>query len=224
MTIAIVVPTLGRPGALRPLLASITTATPAGVANIIFVVDHNDKETHVELQSAWKQGWNFKVLFEDGTYPQKVNAGMRACSDPLVLPTADDVVFYPRWLEYALAAFGPGVNVVGTNDLTPITADGTHATMPIIRRSYIEQPGAAFAEPGVLFHEGYHHNRCETETCQLAMRRGVWQFCAESIIEHRHHTWGSREVDETDRRGNLQNREADEALFAEREAAWLGSA
>ncbi len=224
MKISILVPTLGRPNAILPLLRSSAAATAPGAASIIFILDREDPETHKEIAAAHRAGWQFGTVFEDGTYPHKVNAGVVASSEPLVLPTADDVVFHPLWLEHALAAFQPGIDVVGTNDLTPITADGTHATMPIVRRSYIEQPGAAFAEPGALFHEGYHHNRCETETCQLAMHRGVWRFCAESIIEHRHHSWGSREIDETDRKGNLQNRQADEALFVEREAAWRQSA
>lgn len=218
--VSIIVPTLGRPHAIRPLLQSIATTTPTAAAAVVFVSDHNDEETHAELQSAWEQGWRFKNLFEDGTYPHKVNAGVRESSEALVLPTADDVSFQPRWLEHALAALAPGVQVVGTNDLTPVTEDGTHATMPIVRRSYVDDPGAAFGEPGVLFHEGYHHNFCETELCNLAQHRGVYSSCPESIIEHRHPAWGTREEDETDRRGNQANVAGDETLYRQREAAW----
>jgi glycosyltransferase involved in cell wall biosynthesis len=221
VNVAILIPTLGRPEALRPLLQSVATTTPVGAANVVFVVDHDDPSTHVVLESAWQQGWRFGRCFADGTYPEKVNAGLRASDDPLVLPAADDVVFHPGWLEQALAALTPEVDVVGTNDLTPATADGQHATMPIVRRSYIEGLGAAFGEPGMVFHEGYHHNACETELCKLAQHRGVYVSCPASIIEHRHHSWGTRKVDDTDRKGNMRNWDQDIALFEKRHAEWL---
>lgn len=220
MNVAIIVPTLGRPDSLRPLLQSVATTTPVGAAQVVFVVDHEDKPTHDELQAAWQQGWRFGRCFEDGTYPEKVNVGYRASDAPFVLPAADDVVFHPGWLEQALAAFEPGVEVVGTNDLTPITSDGQHATMPIVRRSYIEKQGAAFGEPGVVLHEGYHHNFVETELCQLAQQRGVFFSCPASIIEHRHPAWGTREADDTDRKGNMRNGDEDRQLFEERRARW----
>lgn len=221
MNVAILIPTLGRAEALRPLLESIAKTAPPGVANIVFVLDHDDPGTHAELQDAWEQGWRFGRCFQDGTYPEKINAGLRASDDPLVLPCADDVVFHAGWYEQALAAFVPGVEVVGTNDLTPATADGQHATMPIIRRSYIEGPGAAHSETGTVFHECYHHNFVETETCKLAQHRGVYVSCPASIIEHRHPSWGTREADDTDRKGSQTNWDADEALFERRQAEWL---
>jgi hypothetical protein len=220
--IAVLVPTLGRPEALRPLLQSIATTAPPSSVEVVFVLDHVDPGTHVELQSAWEQGWKFGRCFEDDTYPEKVNAGLLASTAPLVLPAADDVVFHAGWLEHALDAFrNPGVDVVGTNDLTPATADGTHATMPIIRRSYIEGAGAAYSESGTVFHAGYHHNFCETELCKLAQYRGAYASCPASIIEHRHPAWGTRDADDTDRKGSQANWDADQALFEKRQAEWL---
>ncbi len=174
MKIAILVPTLGRPAELRPLLQSVATTTPPGSAEVVFVLDHDDPETHAELHAAWEQGWRFSSVFADGTFPEKTNAGVAATSQPFVLPGADDIAFHTGWLDHALAAFTDGVEVVGTNDLSPSTADGQHATMPIIRRSYIESPGAAYGETGTVFHAGFHHNFCERETCLLAQHRGVY--------------------------------------------------
>lgn len=220
--IDVIVPTLGRPASLRPLLQSLATTTRPGAANLVFVVDHDDPETHTELRAAHLQGWQFGLCFADGTYPEKVNAGVASTVSPLVLPAADDVVFHAGWLDHARAALVEGeVAVVGTNDLTPATADGQHATMPVVERAYLDGDGAAFGEPGVLFHEGYHHNFCETELCKLAQHRGVYASCPASIIEHRHPAWGTREADDTDRKGSQANWEIDEALYAEREAAWL---
>jgi glycosyltransferase involved in cell wall biosynthesis len=220
LVVGIIVPTLGRPQALRPLLQSIATTTAPGAAEVIFVLDHEDPETHAELADAWRQGWKFGRVFADGTFPEKTNAGVRASDHELVLLTADDVTFHPGWLEHALAALAPDIAVVGTNDLTPATADGMHATMPLVRRSYIEAPGAAFGEPDVAFHPGYHHNFCETELCQLAQHRGIYASCPMSIIEHRHPAWGTREEDETDQRGGAANWGDDEILFHERQERW----
>lgn len=220
MNVAILIPTLGRPNALRPLLQSIATTTPVGAANVVFVVDHDDPSTHAELQEAWAQGWRFGRCFCDGTYPEKINAGLRASNDPLVLLADDDIVFHAGWLEHALAALSGSTAVVGTNDLTPATADGGHSTKPIVRRSYVDDPGAAFGEPGVALHEGYHHNFCETELCALAQHRGVYVSCPTSIIEHCHPAWGTREADETDRKGSQSNWGEDERLFLERQEQW----
>lgn len=216
-----IVPTLGRAASIRPLLQSIAISTHPGAANVVFVLDHDDPDSHLEVRAAHQQGWRFGLCFADGTYPEKVNAGYRASgNEPLILPCADDVEFRPGWLEHALGAFEPGIEVVGTNDLTPVTSDGKHATMPVLRRSYIEGQGAAFGETGTVFHEGYHHNACETELCRLAQHRGVYVSCPASMIEHRHPSWGTREADDTDRKGNMQNFEVDMALLEAREAEW----
>lgn len=216
--LAILVPTLGRAVALAPLFESIRATTPADAYRVVFVVDHDDTDTH-EAIAALPHGAPVDVIAQDGTYPQKVNAGLRGCDEPLLLPAADDVVFHPNWFENALDTFGPGIEVVGTNDLTPVTRHAAHSTMPIVTRGYVEF-GAVWGDPGILFHEGYHHGWVETELNELACSRGVWTFCADSIIEHRHHSWGMRELDETDFKGNQAHREEDEALFLERRARW----
>lgn len=218
----VIVPTLGRPAALTPLLESLATSVGPGVARITFVLDDADTESAIAVARAWEAGHEFGTLFQDGTFPTKTNAGVEATAAEWVLLAADDVVFRPGWLEAALEAeMASAAHVIGTNDLTPATAAGDHATMPLVRRSYIEQPGAAFDLPGAAFCEGYHHNFCETELCHLAMHRGVFVFAPESIVEHRHPSWGTREPDDTDRKGNLANVKGDEWLFLDRQARWL---
>ena len=216
MKVAILIPTLGRPHALEPVLDSIKETTPDGQYLPIFVCDWHDHDTVSELHrlGAW---W----VFQDGTYPVKTNAGYRASNYPLVLPTADDVVFHHGWYEAALDAFqDPAGQVVGTRDLTPVTAEGQHSTMPIVRRSYIQHPGAVWGEPGKVFHEGYHHGWVETELWQLACRRGVARFVPESVIEHLHPDWGTRPRDATDDKGNVQHKAEDYQLFERRRSEW----
>ena len=216
MKVSILVPTLNRSSSILPLALNVASTTPAGSYSLVFVLDHADKASREAAQSSPR----CRFLLCDGTYPVKINAGLRGSNEELVLPVADDVVFHEGWYEKAIAAFEPYVDVLGTNDLTPITEDGSHATMPIIRRSYIDHVGAASEETGTVFCEGYHHNFVETETCQLAMHRRVWKFAPEVVIEHHHHSWGTREVDDTDRKGNMVNFDADRTFFERRKAKW----
>ena len=217
MKVAILVPTLNRPALIVPLAENVRDVTPPGAYSLVFVLDHADMAS----REAVKAAPSARYLLANGTYPQKINAGYRGTNDPLVLPTADDVVFHPGWYEAAAASFrDPVVQVVGTLDLSPATEDGSHATMPILRRSYCENPGAAWRETGTVFHEGYHHNYCETETWQLALNRGAARFVRESVIEHCHPAWGKREIDATDRKGNHVHIDADRDRFHRRQRQW----
>lgn len=218
MKVAILIPTLGRAHVLEQLIENIADTTPGGRYLTIFVIDHDDTDTCSELHrlNAW---W----VFKDGTYPVKTNAGYAASQHlPLILPTADDVVFHNGWYEAAIEVFqDERVQVVGTRDLTPVTDSGQHSTMPIVRRSYIEGPGAVWGEPGKVFHEGYHHGWVETELWQLACHRGVARFVPGSVIEHCHPDWGTRPRDATDEKGNVRFKGEDNALFNRRQAEWI---
>jgi hypothetical protein len=216
--VAILIPTLGRADALAPLLQNLRQTTEFRY-RVYFVVDHDDLDTRHTLETM--PGFDFETVLCDGTYPEKTNASYRASgSEELIAPLADDVVFHAGWLEAVLPHFEAGWQVVGTYDCSPITEDGGHVTMPLLRRSYIEDPGAVWGEPGKIFHEGFHHSFAETELWHLALHRDVAIFEKNSVIEHRHPAWGTRKADETDAKGNGQNWEADEALFLKRKEAW----
>lgn len=222
--IDILVPTLGRHTALQPLAANIINTTPKDSYRVVFVVDRADTDTRNALAEICVFQTAFGCVIQDGTYPEKINAAYRASDGDLVLPTADDVVFHDGWLHAAVNALSdPSVQVLGTDDLSPATANRDHATMPIFRRSYIEDPGAVWGERGTVFSESYAHNFCETETWQLALHRGVTGWAEDCVIEHLHPAWGKRETDDTDRTGNLQGWDEDEALFRGRQRQWSRS-
>jgi len=226
VNVAILIPTLGRSHVLGGLVDNIRENTPEGCFRIYFVLDTYDRESWDVCMRLLDEapGGDIAVVHTDGTYPEKTNVGFQFHrGEQLVLPTADDVRFHPNWLQAALSHFERGAQVVGTNDLSPATAKGTHATMPIVRRSYIEDPGAVWGEPGKVFHEGYHHNFVETELWQLAEHRGVAVFEPRSVIEHLHPSWGTRDADDTDRKGNARNFKADRETFNARRDAWLAS-
>jgi glycosyltransferase involved in cell wall biosynthesis len=217
LIVSILIPTLGRPESLPPLIRSVRDTTPRDCYEIIFVVDHGDVPTYQVLRP-----YDVRVVVADGTYPQKINMGFDESVGDLILPTADDVRFHDDWYDEALALLSRRVMVVGTNDLSPAAEEGTtNVTMPIIRRSYVEGQGCVLNEPGVIFHEGYHHNFVETEIWKLARCRGVAKFAKRSIIEHLHPDWGKRDEDSTDERGHRANWDEDLDLFRERMAPWM---
>lgn len=224
-TIDIIVPTLGRAEKLRPLVFNIINVTPGWQWTVRFVLDEDDAASHFEVDALADNALGAVVekVVCDGTYPVKVNAGVRASLAQFVCLSGDDAVWHPGWNTAALKAFKPGVHVVGTRDLTPSSADGTHSTQPIARRSYLVESGGAWDEPGVTYHEGYHHNFCETELCALAQHRGVWAFEPASVIEHRHPDWGTAEEDDTYKKGARVGWQEDAALFALRRSQWSRS-
>jgi hypothetical protein len=221
--IDILIPTLGRHRSLQSLAANLINTTPQGVYRVLFVADESDTETRRVLDEFCFPGGIWGRIVFDGTYPCKINAALHHahCRGDLVLPTADDVRFYEGWLEAVTAVFeDEAVQVVGTDDLSPATADRTHATMPVLRRSYIDAPGAVWGETGTVFHEGYRHNFCETELWQLASHRGVTAWADGAVIEHLHPAWGKRAEDATDEKGNKRGWEEDEVLFRSRQEEW----
>lgn len=216
--LAIVIPTLGRAEVLQPLVTNIVESAPDASLFVLFVLREEDQASRDAIHDLG--GY---YVFAGSGYPRSANAGFRATEEPLILIANDDTVFHPGWYEAIMEAFDDdSVLVAGGSDRTPITANGGHVTQPFVRRSYIEDPGGAFGEPGNVYHEGYHHGWSETELWQLACHRGVARFVPNCVIEHKHPDWGTRDEDDTDRSGNRQGKEHDLALFEERKRQWAG--
>lgn len=217
--IDVVIPTLNRAQLLVPLLDSIRRHTARRSYRVLFVVDEADKQTQ-EVLTTQLCGTDVKMMVHDGTAPVKWNAAVPHCEAEWLLLCGDDVLFRPRWLEEAQPAMAR-VSVVGTNDLTPRTARKDHATAQLVKRSYIDDPGAAWREPGHVMHPGYHHNFADDELIRLAEYRGEWEFVESSIIEHRHYVWGTAPKDQTYERGALNGFDEDKMLFRRRRRAWM---
>lgn len=194
-------------------MENIAVTTPS--YTLLFVIDPADASTQGVLK-----GLGVDFLEVQGGYPVAANAGFKLGKERLVLIANDDVIFHYGWYDAAVNAVDSNVGVLGTNDLSPATEEGGHATQPIVRRSYIEDQGGAWGEPGNVYHEGYHHNFCETELCALAQHRRVWGFAPGSVIEHRHPDWGKGKEDDTYRQGARQNWDQDSALYEARMAQW----
>lgn len=190
--LAILVPVLRRPHRVRPLLDSIEAATPA--ARVLFIADPDD---HAEIAAvgAAQEVPGIDLLILAGNYAQKINAGVRHTTEPLIFLGADDLHFHPGWLEGAKRRLSSPVGVVGTNDLcNPRVIAGEHATHFLVARWYAEL--GTIDEPGKLLHEGYPHEYVDNELIGTAKHRGAYAHAADSLVEHLHPLAGKAPMDD----------------------------
>lgn len=220
MTLAILVPVLGRPHRVRPIVDSALKATPA--ATVVFVCNQGDaaelracQET-VEATTVvvpWRAG--------PGDYAKKINHGFRAMAPDhdWVFLGADDLVFHPGWWEACLAAHErTGACVVGTNDLGNKRTDGNgHSTHSLVSAAYLEC-GTADRE-GAILHEGYDHQYVDDELVMTARSRGTYVHEAGAVVEHLHPDWGKATRDATYRKAQRATA-ADRTLYRSREWMW----
>jgi hypothetical protein len=191
--LVILVPMLGRPHRVLPLLESIEQATPA--ASVLFLLSEND--TTVRRVVA-ETGRPFRVMpyRSVGDYAMKINTGVAVTSEPLLFTGADDLRFWPGWFEAALSALGPGVGVVGTNDLgNPRVIAGEHSTHFLITREYSRLGTIDRPRSGMLMHPEYPHEFVDDELVGTAKLRGAWAMALDAKVEHLHPHWGKAPTD-----------------------------
>src|ERR1035437_6622143 len=201
MSVAILVPVLGRPHRIAALVANIAETTPG--AHVLFCA--SDEPTFQELRRV-KAAF---LLDDGGTYPERINRMFRVTESDYVFLGADDILFHPGWLEAGLRYCQEGFGVVAVNDLH--NPNGTHC---LVAREYITSRW-----PRDVLHEGYRHNYCDTELFGIARARGEYAYCPGSVVEHLHPAAGKGEQDATYAQGGLSF-EADRELFLSREPLW----
>jgi len=197
MGIDILIPVLGRPRNVTPLLESLkVTQTPYQVFFICSPGDDAQIEACMATGLAtWVVNWHPGA----GDFAKKINWGFNMTHSEWVFQGADDIRFHGGWDTRALqVARHKDRMVIGTNDLhNPLVKRGGTSTHTLFRRSYIEEQGGSLDGPGIVFHEGYDHQFVDMEFCEVAKRRGVWAFSKQSIVEHFHPHWGNAEQDDT---------------------------
>jgi len=211
--LAIIVPMLGRPHHVEPLVESIEATCDA---HIVFMCSPDDTDVLTGVEG-------FDHLIVDGPYPgdyaRKINIGFDATSEPLVFLGASDIRFHPGWFEAATAELAPGVGVVGTNDLgSRRVMRGDHSTHSLVTREYVERFGT-IDEPGKALHDGYHHEFVDDELVATAKFRGAWAFAEDSIVEHLHPNWGKAPSDDIYDR-QAERMRLSRPLFLERSKLW----
>lgn len=182
MTVAILVPMLGRGDRVGPLLDSIAASTPEP-HEIVFLCTPEDDAVDA-VQSAGHE----PILVapqKRGDYARKIQAGVDATTAPLIFTGAIDLRFHPGWLEAAAALLSDTVGVVGTNDLcNPRVMSGQHATHFLVARWYVAL--GTIDEPGVLMHHGYVHEYVDDELVATARHRDAYAFAEASHVQHLH--------------------------------------
>jgi glycosyltransferase involved in cell wall biosynthesis len=214
--IAILVPVLARPGNAARLVASITENTKVPY-RILFLCSPGDD---AEIEAAQETGAEVRVVSfrcGPGDYAAKINHGFHATDEPWIFQGADDLRFHRGWDEKVLrVGESSKAGVVGTNDLgNPRVRRGLLSTHSLVRRSYVVEQGGSLDGPGVVLHEGYHHNFVDAELVELASVRRAWTFAKIAIVEHLHPHWGKGQMDATYDLGLSTYRE-DQRLFGQR--------
>lgn len=224
MSIAILVPVLGRAARLRPLVDSIAAATTAPW-HVRFLCSPGDDQASLRAFHIAQEDHRVSVRSVPwqplaGDWAKKINLGYLETDEEFMLLGATDLRFHSGWDLAALQmADLTGAGLIGTNDLGNGTVmRGRHSTHPLVRRSYIDEHGTIDEENKVV-HEGYAHQWVDTELVQTAMARGEWAFAADSHVEHLHVFWGKSEMDATYEKA-LSTSRPDSRLFKRRSALW----
>jgi len=189
--LVILVPMLGRPHHVGPLLESIRKTCQA---RVVFLLTPGDGEVRAAIGDEQALSVEYQPT---GDYARKINTGIAATTEDHIFTGASDLKFHPAWYEEACAKLTPGVGVVGTNDLgNRRTAIGRHATHMLVTREYVERFGT-IDEPGKFYHEGYEHEWVDDEAVETAKARGAYAHAPDSHVEHLHPMWGKNDWDET---------------------------
>lgn len=218
--LVILVPMLGRPHRVVPLLESIDATVPG--ARVLFLLSPHDSQVRAAVEAAGRQYMEVPYQ-EHGDFARKINSGYRATTEPLIFTGADDLRFHPGWFEAAVAKLAPGIGVVGTNDLgSPRVIAGEHATHLLVTREYADKFGT-IDQPGAIFHEGYWHEWCDDELVGTAKHRSAWAMALDSHVAHLHPCW-HREVP-MDGLYRQQRRRMNHSrpLFEQRQRMWTGN-
>lgn len=190
--VAVIVPMLGRPHTVDPLVSSLRSTTTT--ARILFVCTPGDAEVMAEIDRVGCE--RIEVAGpRPGDYARKINAGYRHTTEELMFLGADDLLFHPGWFEAALAELRPGIGVVGTNDLgSKRVMAGEHSTHSLVTRAYCDEHGTIDG-PGSVLAEVYPHEFVDDEFVATAKHRGAWAFAFDSHVEHLHPSWGKAPMD-----------------------------
>lgn len=223
MSVAILIPVLNRPGRVRPLLESIEESSRFVELRPVFIVSHGDEP---EKRALLEEGFDWITLDDDpgpGDYAKKINLGVVSTRDEFVFFAADDLRFYPGWIERALAChLETGACVVGTNDLgNHEVVAGRHSTHTLVHRDYMEC--GVIDDPDRVLCEKYAHNWVDAEFVATAQARETYWSARDSIVEHLHPLWRKAETDTTYERGQ-EHFETDRRLFTQRRQLWEGGA
>lgn len=221
--IVVVVPVLARPQNAQTVAQSLELSDPDGLCRLLFVCSPGDDR---QIRACHQTGAQVLMVEQPaghGDFARKIQAAYQVTSEPFLFQAADDVTFEPGWAERALYAIekGAGFGVCGTWDgANPLVMRGRHSTHSLIRRTYIEEPGASWDGPGSVFSLAYRHQSVDVELVELAKARRLFTFAREARVIHRHPFFDrSVPMDDTYRKA-LADGAHDRKVFVARRREW----
>lgn len=211
-SVAILVPVLGRPHRVRPLVENIQAVTPEP-HTIYFCA--SDQPTIDELKRV--MGTHVWAVFDEGdTWPKRINRLFTSTEEPYIFTAADDLLFHEHWLSEAMRA------MKGMREEGVVVVEDMHnpnGTMALIARTYIMKYGGSADVKGQVMHPGYTHNWSDTELFSVAQSRRLLVRCRTSVVEHLHHEAGKMPWDDTYAKG-MEHELEDRMLFRRRRRLW----
>lgn len=203
---------LGRAEQVPRLAASLAASTNR--ARLLFMVTSGDDAV---IRAVTDHDYLVLDPRERGDYAHKINCGVVASDEPLILTAAIDLHFHPGWLETCEALLTERIRVVGTNDLANERTAIGHSTHTLVARDYVAQ-GLIDRRPGLLCTD-YIHEFVDDELVGTAQARGAYAHAPDAIVEHLHPMAGKAEWDATYLAMRRRMR-ADRALFSQRRQLW----
>lgn len=199
----IVVPVLGRPHRVAPLIEAFTAATPEP-HRLLFVASPRD---YPEMRALTDAGaveydpdadpvppaeWTtIRQPPRTGDYARKVNHAYRSTTEPYLFTGADDLEPQRGWLTAALRTMSArrAIGVVGTQDGgNPRVIRGEHATHFLVARWYVDEHGT-IDEARKVMCELYPHEYVDDEFIGTARHRNAYAFAEAACVTHRHPNW-----------------------------------
>lgn len=216
--IVILIPVLGRPHHIKPLLEALYFSTDR--ARPLFICNEVDYEVVSEIKKHDEQ-----ILFVrtrpgiKGDYARKINAGYRETTEPLIFLGATDLKFHVNWLETAEAYLNDDIHVIGTNDWgNSDVMSGNHSTHSLLTREYADKYGT-IDEPNKILCERYWHEYVDNEFCDTARYRNTFAMALDCIVEHVHPGFGKNSWDESYRAWKTRCKEG-ETIYNMRKHLW----
>lgn len=220
MSVSVLIP-VARPGNIPSLLSSLAASQGHVELVPVLIASRNDPKS---IRACKRSGVEYLVSSSNlgpGDFTAKIDLGYRSTDTTWIFQGAEDIEFAFGWADVAIDhASKTGALVVGTNDEgNPEVLRGIHSTHSLIARSYCDDPGASMDGPNSVFSRSYAHNWTDAELVGVAKSRGVWSFCADSIVRHNHPHWGRGEMDEIYALG-LSSFDRDRRMFMQRRRLW----
>lgn len=192
MIISVITPTCYRPQMLKEMLDSLQNTADKFPIESIVIVDEDEESYQIAANHYMCHVLEFSKTKRGAL--SAWNRGLELSSGDVIVPSGDDHLYHPHWLDYALESHEKQLNgygVVGMNDLA--YKENQVATMWIFDRQFCkDHMGGIFAPPI------YEYLCVDLHWEGVAKMTGNYYRDMRAKVEHRHSAHGKRPFDRHD--------------------------